>query len=384
MRVKDQLNQWAKSAYMSLVKLKSKRARRQDRCQGVAYLLSFQGNDRGLIERLSQEKELGTVTVYYTKACETEVEIYRDRGLACYNLDETSSFFKECIARISNARYIICDNYFAFMGALELSDETTVFQIWHANGAIKTFGWQDKATASRTKADHKRFQAVYEACDYYVVGSDKMGDVFKDSYQISETKMLKTGCPRTDYYFKEGRNVQAQEKFHRAFPDVEEKRVVLYVPTYRPYETSEIEAMLSQLSLPEGTIGFGHLHPHMTEYRTDGPLNFDLRGLTLEELLYNVDILITDYSSVPFDYSLIKPEGRLVFYCPDLEIYEQQVGLQPEFVQETGSGIVQTVEHLQQKLERDDGLLAADYGASWQEYNDGQASERLIDFMKTK
>lgn len=384
MRVKGQFNQWAKVAYMTLVKLKSKRARRQGICHGVAYLLSFPGNDRGLIKRLTQEKDLGMVTVYYTKACETEVKIYRDMGLTCYSLDETASFFKECVARITNSRYVICDNYFAFMGALELSDETTVFQIWHANGAIKTFGWQDRATATRSKADHKRFQAVYDACDYYVVGSDKMGTIFQESYQISETKLLKIGCPRTDYYFEKGYKVQAKEKFQLAFPEFKEEQIVLYVPTYRPYETSVIEVMFNQLSLPEGMVGFVHLHPHMTEYRADGPLKFDLKGLTLEELLYNVDILITDYSSVPFDYSVIKPEGQLIFYCPDLKTYKKQVGLQPDFVQGASSTIVQTIEDLEKKIKAHEGLLAADYGVSWQEYNDGQASERLIEFMKTK
>ena len=53
-------------------------------------------------------------------------------------------------------------------------------------------------------------------------------------------------------------------------------------------------------------------------------------------------------------------------------------------MQGASSTIVQTIEDLEKKIKAHEGLLAADYGVSWQEYNDGQASERLIEFMKTK
>lgn len=384
MKVKEQLNQYAKAGYMSLVKMKSKRARRKALRSEVAYLLSFPGNDRGLIQRLAQEKELGDLVIYYTEACADEVITYKQSGVTCYCLDDTASFFRESISRISKSRYIICDNYFAFMGALEVSDETTVFQIWHANGAIKTFGWQDIATASRSKADRKRFQAVYDACDYYVVGSDKMGDVFKESYHIDESKVLKTGCPRTDFYFEEGRREKAVEKFQLTFPKLVGERIVLYVPTYRPYETAEIDSMLATVKLPKGTTGFGHLHPHMVEDPTSDAFNFDLKGLTLEEMLYNTDVLITDYSSVPFEYGLIKSDGQVLFYCPDLEKYNQQVGLQAGFLKEANIGIVQNVDCLEEKLKKQEGLMVTKYADSWQDYNDGQSSERLIQFMKTK
>lgn len=383
MWVKTRLNQGAKSLYMTLVSFMSKRVRDKDKKQEIAYLLSFPGNDRGLIEQLAQEKELGEVIIYYTKACQSEAKLYREIGLTCIDLDDTATFFKSTVSRITQSRVIICDNYFAFLGALELSKETVVFQIWHANGAIKTFGWQDTATVSRSKADRRRFQAVYDAVDYYVVGSDKMGKVFEDSYHISEDKLLKIGCPRTDRYFNEGYRRKAKEKFSTKFPELAGKTKILYVPTYRPYETAELEAMLSKIALPENTIGFGHLHPHMSEIEVKSSFSFDLRGLSLEEMLYNVDILITDYSSVPFEYGLINPDGKVLFYCPDVRKYEEQVGLQFNFSQEAKESRVTTIEALEQKLERNDGINARQYAESWNEYNDGQATSRLIEYLKT-
>ncbi len=67
----------------------------------------------------------------------------------------------------------------------------------------------------RTK---KRFKAVYEHFLKVVVGSDEMGEIFKRSFLLNESHLLKIGVPRTDVYFEESlqqqKRIEWRNKFH--------------------------------------------------------------------------------------------------------------------------------------------------------------------------
>lgn len=65
------------------------------------------------------------------------------------------------------------DNYFGFLSAIQFKNEVRKLQIWHANGAIKTFGWKDYSVKHRSNRAKKRFSKVYNQFDYILSGSKK-------------------------------------------------------------------------------------------------------------------------------------------------------------------------------------------------------------------
>src|SRR5699024_9938956 len=83
--------------------------------------------------------------------------------------------------------------------------EQTCIQLWHADGAVKLFGFKDKATIERTPSAQKRFKQVYEKFHKVVVSSDDMGWIFEEAFDISHGNLLKTGMPAPDSSIIEAR-----------------------------------------------------------------------------------------------------------------------------------------------------------------------------------
>src|SRR5699024_2456680 len=110
-------------------------------------------------------------------------------------------FLKQAVSILMQAKVILCDNYFPLLAGFFPHQETTIIQLWHANGAIKRFGLEDPTAMSRSKLDNVRFKQVYKRFDEYIVGSDKMGKVFQRSYGAEPRNIKALGNPRTDVYF---------------------------------------------------------------------------------------------------------------------------------------------------------------------------------------
>ena len=170
-----------------------------------------------------------------------------------------------------------------------------------------------------------------------------MAQVFAQSYHVPKTRMNVIGYPRTDELFDENWQMQVSRKIKHEYPDVTGKEIILYTPTYR-----ENEAGKPMMNLPEDFDRFINqlsgnqrliikLHPHVKSFEKQlkRQLNSDkviwIDDFSTNDLLLIVDRLITDYSSVIFDYSLLPNAKQILFYCYDYDQYAQQVGIQADF-----------------------------------------------------
>lgn len=73
---------------------------------------------------------------------------------------------------LNTAKVVITDNYFVELAGLKERKNVTCIQIWHANGALKKFGWEDKAAQKEARAikkDFKKCTDVFQKCS-----SDRM------------------------------------------------------------------------------------------------------------------------------------------------------------------------------------------------------------------
>ena len=89
--------------------------------------------------------------------------------------------------------------------------------------------------------------------------------------------------------------------------------------------------------------------------------------------------LITDYSSVIFDYSLLPIAKQILFYCYDYDQYAQRVGIQADFKSWIPGKMVTTtsdlIREVQQPLEATD---FTEFNQLWNTANDGHATERVL------
>lgn len=160
----------------------------------------------------------------------------------------------------------------------------------------------------------------------YLLSQNKYSStIFKDAYMF-DGKILEFGYPRNDIFFKKNtKNDIEQIKLKYKLPL--NKKVVLYAPTWRKGDSKlHIDIEIIKNKLPSDLLLLVRLH-HLVS-STIKPTFFDNEFLfdcsssvfDMQELCLISDILVTDYSSVMFDYAnLNKP---MIFYAYDWHKYQ--------------------------------------------------------------
>ena len=197
--------------------------------------------------------------------------------------------------------------------------------------------WHGSPLKHLPKCGGIRYGAYYT---YVVYASDLFKEEMKQSFGIDDNRLLLLGNPRNDDLFK-----------HVSLPSQlsSSGKAVMWMPTFRRgiglQEASRDIPILSKDNIPELETFLKRnriklfIKPHplqmggLKDMFSDYELSFihlvtdnDLRkhGITLYEMLGSMDALLTDYSSVFFDYLLIdRPIG---FAIDDIEEYSQKRG----------------------------------------------------------
>lgn len=284
---------------------------------------------------------------------------------------------------------VIADNYIALFSKISFKSQTECIQIWHANGAIKKFGLADHSLEKRSSRAYRRFKQVYSSFDKVVVGSDEMGSIFQKAYGFKEAQLLKFGMPRTDFFFD-------LEKIKLVIEDrdiipSDGRKVILYAPTFRDNELDNFQLKLNldklYKALSEKYILVLRLHPSIKRHTLKNTkiypgFVYDLSHYKyINHLLVKTDILISDYSSIPFEFALFK--RPMIFYAYDLKEYEQGRGLWYDYKKLVPGPVVFHTEAIINSIENElfDMKKIEAFSASWNKYNDGAASQRLARYL---
>ena len=235
--------------------------------------------------------------------------------------------------------------------------------------------------------------------DYFISPSPFASGKFASAFRLTqlglENILIETGYPRNDllYHFDED-FARAQKK---ALGIPEDKKVILYAPTFRDnqhngagyvYELALDFDRLRQ-ALGDEYVVLLRVHYFVAEqFDFDQARGFVYDVSSLDDItpLYTIsDLLITDYSSVFFDYANLR--RPMIFYMYDLAAYADDIrGFYIDLAELPGP-IVETEDALIEAIRSVDNN-AADYQEKYnvfcEKYNgleDGHASERVIDIM---
>ncbi|APA04368.1 MULTISPECIES: CDP-glycerol--glycerophosphate glycerophosphotransferase [Bacillus] len=347
----------------------------------LTLLVSFEENAQALIRSYKAHAESLSyeMTVLYTRhAVSLKKEL---EGVGSFYLNEKHPLhLLKAVLVLFKSKVVITDNYFLMTSVLNRRPQTTCIQVWHANGSLKKFGLEDVTNQNRPASDISRFKKVYRSFDFVTVGSDAMADVFKKSFGIRDGQLLKTGIPLTDVYYEEHK----PELKHK-WP----KKIILYAPTFRDYDMQSFRLPFTEEQLTNALNGeymlLVKLHPavlHHISASFESELIKNVSDMRLHDLLKAADILITDYSSVPFEFALLnKP---IFFFTYDLEEYDRKRGLIDNYTSVIPGKACHDSEALLEEMTKKP-FRAEEmkrFSDKWNMYSDGNSSSKLLQFAE--
>ncbi|WP_144481773.1 CDP-glycerol glycerophosphotransferase family protein [Bacillus pumilus] len=351
----------------------------------VTLLVSFQENAAALIDTYQQQANMKMkLTVLYTKHA-SAIEKDTSHLSFRYFHEKNPLHLIQCIYTMFKSKVVVTDNYFLMTSVLRKRPSTTCIQVWHANGALKKFGLEDASNSERSPRDIKRFKRVYASFDYIVTGSDHMREIFKSSFGVNDERFLPTGVPMTDLYYDQRRHSLKRNDFPKG------KKILLYAPTYRDFAMDGLILPFSkeqlQTELNGDYILLVKLHPavkHLAKAETDDEWIFYVSDQPLYPLLRVCDVLITDYSSIVFEYALL--EKPVLFFTYDLDTYREKRGLVDRYEDIIPGKACVTQNMLLKELlhlkESDHQRQIKTFAEEWNQYSEGRSSEQLLSFIE--
>src|SRR5690625_1691884 len=349
----------------------------------TTFITSFNGNVEDTIIEL-KNKMADDHQIIILKNSNCKLNFGEERHYHILNFEKAKHFIQS-IYHLATSRYIIADNYYGFLAVTNFKKDVKCVQLWHAAGAIKQFGLTDRSNEYRTERAIKRFQTVYNRFDHVVVGSDKMNSIFKDSFGLHENRYIRIGIPRTDFVYDEIRKSKAIDRLQSDFTKSNSKKVIMYAPTYRDGEFNSVNLQIDLEQIYEhfkhDYVLFLRLHPAVnSKFRNKYPdFIYNVSNyFSINHLLLGTDILITDYSSIPFEFSLLnKP---MIFYAYDLDEYIIKRGLWKDYTNQVPGPVVTTTDELIQVIKKQDFHLekVKSFANEWNKYSKGNSCENLI------
>ncbi|EUJ34838.1 hypothetical protein PWEIH_16423 [Listeria weihenstephanensis FSL R9-0317] len=123
--------------------------------QKVVMLISFSENPTAVLREMDKLHFTPETIVFYDPRMNVD-------GMSrnfMRSLPKTKANLIRLMFHLSTAKVVVTDNYFAELAGVKWRENMTCVQIWHANGALKKFGWEDKAAQKRSESDKKTFSS---------------------------------------------------------------------------------------------------------------------------------------------------------------------------------------------------------------------------------
>ncbi|WP_062108600.1 CDP-glycerol glycerophosphotransferase family protein [Bacillus niameyensis] len=302
---------------------------------------------------------------------------------------------REYLRFLASCEYLI--NNSTFQSFYIPKKEQIYINTWHGT-PLKHMGFDIPGDPSHSQNVLRNFLST----DYMLSPNSHTTKIFTDSYKLNglyEGKIIEEGYPRIDLTLNtDPKTIQNQLTSHGLKIDPN-KQNILYAPTWKGTDVSKVNNDVLQISADiaelEKRIGDQYnlllkVHPFLYKEATKyGDIHDRLIPdyIDTNELLSAIDLLITDYSSIFFDFLVTnKP---ILFYTWDLDVYNEQRG---QYLpnSELPGPLLFNVNELANAIERINEVQAT-YKEKYESmqkrftaHDDGNVTERVIQYLFNK
>jgi CDP-ribitol ribitolphosphotransferase len=271
---------------------------------------------------------------------------------------------------------------------LRYDQDVRFVQLWHASGAFKTVGYSRIGTSDAPDP----YSRAHKGYTHAIVASFADIPFQAEAFGVAESRVYPTGIPRMDRFFDPDRRTAGAKAARAAFPASEGRRTILFAPTYRgwaraatyDYEQLDMAALHAIAVEKDGVIIF-KMHPFVrrpvpipAEYR-DRLIDGTRTSIDVNDLLLIVDLLITDYSSIIFEFSTLS--RPMLFFAYDLDTYATERDFYVPFAEFVPGRIVMTPAAMVEAIRREtyDVEKVASFATRHFAHLDAGSTDRVID-----
>lgn len=292
---------------------------------------------------------------------------------------------KGLLSYLSASIVFMTNNKWDFHPYFPIAIRKTFVNLWHGSPLKRVDG-------TRFKKSGKARNLSY-FCKYSVASSEFTKYLLATVWKVHIDQIWLTGQPRNDVFFRKNSELGNQYPYLN-------KKIILYAPTFREkspvrffpfpdYEPNELIRFLekndSYLLMRCHVNDWKLLNEKLNkEYGQNARIMFagNEQFPCIQELLAFTDILITDYSSVYFDFLLL--DKPVIFLPYDYAEYEKERGFNVNYFENTPGPKIGTQAEFIQALKTYFEFPEKD--AEWRKkirdkYNkfiDGKSSERIV------
>jgi CDP-glycerol glycerophosphotransferase len=295
---------------------------------------------------------------------------------------------REYFREVGRARWVIAN---FMMPAYAPRRDVTYVQTWHGT-PLKRIGY-DNPRYGRDDRGLRRAARDYARWDFLVSQNRFSTEIFRRAFRF-DREVLEVGYPRNDVLNSPERDtIRRSVRQELGIPD--DVRVLLYAPTFRDEQRDasgrlSFRLVLDLLRMQEALQGqyvvLLRLHHWVSAGLGPIPEQFcrdvsDRRDIN--ELYLAADVLLTDYSSVMFDYAVTRKP--IVYFTYDLESYRDDGrGFYFDLRAEAPGPLCRTTDDVIAALREPDRLVE-EHAQAYRRFHDtycylddGHASERVV------
>lgn len=235
----------------------------------------------------------------------------------------------------------------------------TYIQTWHGTPLKKLaldmeeYHMEEKKTLEEYREEFRQNAATW---DYLISPNRYSTEIFRRAFDF-HGKIYECGYPRNDLLIWKNREGEIRRMRERlGLP--ENKKVILYAPTWRDdefYREGEYKFTTTlDFDKLQKALGDSHVMLVKYHYLVKDPVDWSAysgfvypcdQTMEISELYLVADLLITDYSSVMFDYSILR--RPMYFYAYDLAHYRDHLrGFYYDFLAEAPGPVSQDTDQL--------------------------------------
>ncbi len=228
------------------------------------------------------------------------------------------------------AKTILVTHGLSDMHWLRFSRRKYYIKLWHGRPGLKGDGYSIRRVSPQVL---RRVEREARQTTAFLVCSRIEAYMRAFSNALRPHQILPLGYPRNDILLRGKRT--GPSRLRKIFSGVDFSRVILYAPTWRTYASTRFfpwddfeKAKLLEWLAQHNAILLLRAHRNdqipVVESERIRNLSFD-RCAEVTEILPEVDVLVTDYSSIAADFLLL---DRPIIYVPyDMEEFEENVGV---------------------------------------------------------